>query len=159
MTARLRGMNLTAKLAAVSAILVGAAMCDAASFTFDFQHPDGTGSSFGDAISLTTVGGARDKNGTRIGFTRIATGDDNADGRVSAAELTPGGLVLTMKNDTVNGDSRAEVLVGVPFSTTGANAVRITARYSAVVDLDDPWELSGVGFGTATATNYYADTT
>jgi hypothetical protein len=62
-----------------------------------------------------------------------------------------------MKDDTLNGDSRTSVLLGVPLPTTGYYPVKITARYSAAADLDDPWETSGVGFGTATATNYYAD--
>ncbi|HUT36631.1 MAG TPA: PEP-CTERM sorting domain-containing protein [Planctomycetota bacterium] len=125
----------------------------AISITFDFQHPDGTGSSFADAMSLNTAGALRDRNGSPIGFPYYRSGDTNGDGRVSLYTLTPGGLRFDILNDIVNGDSRNGAMLGLPFPTTGSGATRITARLSGVAGMDTTYEQIFVGWGASSATN------
>lgn len=102
---------------AAAFVLMGPA-ARAATFTFDFQNPDGQGSSFGDAISLNTDGAVTDDIGDPIGFTKLngSTGD-------TTLALTSGGLEF----DVPASGARDNFSLGVPFDTTGT--AKITARF------------------------------
>jgi len=114
------------------------------SFTFDFVHPDGTGSSFSDAIPLNTVGAAKDSTGKPIGFTYLKAGDPEPDGTVNGATLTAGGLNFTTTGDTIG--------LGVPFDTTGSGPVTITARFSGgLTGMDTNFDQVTLGWGPAAA--------
>jgi hypothetical protein len=117
------------------------------SFTFDFEHPDGTGSAFADAISLKTRGAIRDTNNVPIGFTisKSPVGAQETD-----VELTPAGLVM----DTRHSGTVRTIMLGVPFATDGGpGVVSITARYTgSYTDWDVPHEMSGILLGNADST-------
>ena len=119
------------------------------SFTFDFEHPDGTGSSFADAISLRTAGCMKDKNGVPIGFTHSTQSDGGA---VEAdVELTENGLFFETFHDPspVETDWR-KIALGVPFATDGAGVVKVTARFSgAYTGWDTQYEMMGLLLGSA----------
>jgi len=124
----------------------------ALSFTFDFLHPEGTASSYGDAIPLQTIGALNDRDGNPIGFTFLTAGDTNADGKVSAVVLLPTGLQFNIQNATLNGDGVQRVMLGLPFPTTGSGQVAIAARTTGLSNIDVDWEQMLVGFGPSTAT-------
>ena len=121
------------------------------SYTLDFCHPDGKGSSYPKAIPLSRAGSLVDDDGNAIGF-MPATQSQQTGGRVSGARLTPEGLELTIDRQ------HSVMILGVPFSTWGgsmAEPVRVTvyAKFS-----DDPeWtfgdshEYLGVGWGNQEA--------
>jgi len=135
------------------------------SYTLDFQHPDGSGSAYADAIPLSTAGAARDRNGLPIGFTHVTSGDESGDGRISAVERTAAGLVFDLVTAaTVPGhDNSRTVFFGVPFNTTGwisesGTPTRITARVTSIVDFDANYEQIAVGWGVATTNSASANT-
>lgn len=101
-------------------LLASALSAGAASFTFDFANPDGTGSSFGDAISLETVDAITDDLGNAIGFTKF-----NGSQEDTTLELTTAGLEF----DVPELNPRGSFSLGIPFDTTGT--AKITARFAA----------------------------
>lgn len=113
------------------------------SFTFDFEHPDGTGSAYADAIRLDTVGAIVDTNGVPIGFTTNATTGSSA--QELDIELTPGGLFLDTTHAPGNNFARS-ISLGIPFATDGGTGVvSITARFAGdFTDLDQNWEMMGI---------------
>jgi hypothetical protein len=117
------------------------------SFTFDFEHPDGTGSVFADAISLNTRDAIRDTNNVPIGFT---TSKGSVGVQEPDVELTPAGLVM----DTRHSGTVRTIMLGVPFATDGGpGVVSITARYTgSYTDWDVHHEMSGILLGNAAST-------
>jgi hypothetical protein len=112
------------------------------SFTLDFEHPDGTGSDYPDAISLNTVGSMKDKNGASIGFTHSTQSGGGAIEK--EVELTDDGLVF--RTDPVTG----EVALGVPFATDSMGSFTITARFDGSFGgWDANFELTGILLGSA----------
>ena len=124
-------------IAAIVLALVPAARGQ--SFTFDFGHPDGTGSSFADAASLDTAGSLKDSLGQPIGFTHRYAAVTSLDGLT----LTASGLEF----DT----SASNMVVGVPFPTDGDGTVQITVRLQDVSGMDTDYETVGVGIGEASS--------
>jgi hypothetical protein len=115
------------------------------SFTFDFQNPDGTGSSFADAIPLDTLGAITDKNGAPIGFTQSNQSDGTEKGDV---ELTDAGLEFNTSHAV--GGTVKTIMLGVPFATDGSGLVKVIARYSGEFgDWDKANEMTGVLMGDA----------
>jgi len=131
---------------AVVAVLALATPASAGSFTFDFEDPNGTGVNFADAISLNTVGAARDSAGSPIGFTQQSA---PAAGNVSPVTLGAGGLAFSISSTDV-------VALGVPHNTTSTGTdVSIIARFEGITGMDAKWENIGVGWGTSTTTGAY----
>jgi hypothetical protein len=115
------------------------------SYTFDFEHPDGQGSDFFDAIPLNTLGAIRDTNGKPIGFTVNKQG---VGGQEPDVELTPAGLVLDTRHAT--DEAARAIMLGVPFPTDGSGFVSITARYTgSFTDWNRSYEMTGILLGNA----------
>ncbi|MHB1768834.1 MAG: hypothetical protein ACYCUV_13415 [Phycisphaerae bacterium] len=139
--------RMTACMLASSLIVAQSAMAN--SFTFDFQHPTGTGSSYADAIPLSTVGSLKDSLGNNIGFTLAA--DAGSGNRVGSTENATGGLAGLTLNSTglAFNSANGNATIGISFPTTGSGPLAITARYSSLI-LSGQLAASGVGIGSIT---------
>jgi autotransporter-associated beta strand protein len=114
------------------------------SFTFDFQHPDGIGSSFADAIPLSTLGAGLDRLGRPIGFTQFHDFDFDGNGRGDFLTLTSAGLEF----ETGAALGFEGGLLGVPFPTDGIGTPMITARFANLEGIDQSFEQAGVHIGS-----------
>lgn len=121
----------------------------AGSFTLDFQHPHGSGSSFTDAITLATVGAATDRDGNPLGFTRNNSG--LVGGILSGVTLSAAGLDFAIA--PADATHTAVLVLGVPLPTDGSGTVTVTARFGGFDSLDQNFEQTGIAIGLASATS------
>jgi len=128
----------------LTALVSGITRSLGSSFTFDFEHPDGAGSSFVEAVPLCTAGALKDSIGQPIGFThRSAFSESHPPSGVSGVTLTSSGLTF----DTGVGEGDTAICIGVPFPTNGSGMIQVTARFSGVSGMDMDFEGIGVGIG------------
>lgn len=139
-------IRISCRVSVILIIMVVSAWGD--SFTFDFLHPQATGSSFQNAITLDRLGAVRDRSGVPIGFTHITSGDENLDGKASGVQLLADGLHFQASPGTLNGDSLYSTVLGVPFPTDGNGQVSIIARYASVQWINQVYEQTGIGIGS-----------